>query len=71
MVALSDVCPSRLESPSLSVVRRSACACSNENQIRHNSKAIHRAYAKKAIIIAPSLEEYEAKAAAQPNAVTV
>ncbi len=30
----------------------------------HNSKAIHRAYAKKAIIIAPSLEEYEAKAAA-------
>jgi len=31
----------------------------------HNSKAIHRAYAKKAIIIAPSLEEYEAKAAAR------
>ncbi len=31
----------------------------------HNSKAIHRAYAKKAIIIAPSLEEYEAKAAQQ------
>ncbi len=31
----------------------------------HNSKAIHRAYARKAIIIAPSLEEYEAKAAAQ------
>ena len=30
----------------------------------HNSKAIHRAYAKKAIIVAPSLEEYEAKAAA-------
>ncbi len=30
----------------------------------HNSKAIHRAYAKKAIIIAPSLEEYESKAAA-------
>ena len=29
----------------------------------HNSKAIHRAYAKKAIIIAPSLEDYEAKAA--------
>ena len=31
----------------------------------HNSKAIHRAYAKKAIIIAPSLEDYEAKAAQQ------
>src|ERR1017187_824433 len=30
----------------------------------HNSKAIHRAYAKKAIIIVPSLEEYEMKAAA-------
>lgn len=29
----------------------------------HNSKAIHRAYAKKAEIIVPSLEEYEAKAA--------
>lgn len=27
----------------------------------HNSKAIHRAYAKKAIIIAPSLEDYEKK----------
>jgi site-specific recombinase XerD len=30
----------------------------------HNSKAIHRAYAKKAQIIVPSLEEYETKAAA-------
>ena len=30
----------------------------------HNSKAIHRAYAKKAVIIAPSLEDYENKAAA-------
>ena len=29
----------------------------------HNSKAIHRAYAKKAVIIAPSLEDYEKKAA--------
>ena len=35
----------------------------------HNSKAIHRAYAKKAVIIAPSLEDYEAKAAAQQNAI--
>jgi integrase len=30
----------------------------------HNSKAIHRAYAKKAEIVVPSLEEYEAKASA-------
>ncbi len=30
----------------------------------HNSKAIHRAYARKAQIIVPSLEEYETKAAA-------
>ena len=29
----------------------------------HNSKAIHRAYAKQAQIIVPSLEEYETKAA--------
>ncbi len=30
----------------------------------HGSKAIHRAYAKKAVIIAPSLEDYEKQAAA-------
>ncbi len=35
----------------------------------HNSKAIHRAYAKKAVIIAPSLEDYERKAAEPPQAV--
>jgi integrase len=29
----------------------------------HNSKAIHRAYAKKAVIIAPTIEDYERKAA--------
>ena len=34
----------------------------------HNSKAIHRAYAKKAMIIAPSLEDYEKKAAAMAPA---
>jgi integrase len=34
----------------------------------HNSKAIHRAYAKKAVIIAPSLEDYEQRAATlQPS----
>ena len=36
----------------------------------HNSKAIHRAYAKKAVIIAPSLEDYERKAASPPPVVT-
>jgi integrase len=36
----------------------------------HNSKAIHRAYAKKAIIIAPSLEDYEMKAASLSPVVT-
>ena len=35
----------------------------------HNSKAIHRAYAKKAIIIAPSIEDYERKAASLPPMV--
>jgi len=32
----------------------------------HNSTAIHRAYAKKAIVIAPSLEDYENKAKPLP-----
>ena len=36
----------------------------------HNSKAIHRAYAKKAVIIAPSLEDYERKAASLSPMVT-
>ena len=36
----------------------------------HNSKAIHRAYAKKAVIIAPSLEDYEQKAASLSPMVT-
>jgi integrase len=35
----------------------------------HNSKAIHRAYAKKAVIIAPTIEDYEKKAATPPPAV--
>jgi integrase len=35
----------------------------------HNSKAIHRAYAKKAVIIAPSLEDYENRAATLQPAV--
>jgi integrase len=36
----------------------------------HNSKAIHRAYASKAVIIAPSLEDYEKKAATLQPMVT-
>ena len=36
----------------------------------HNSKAIHRAYAKKAVIIAPSLEDYERKATSLSPVVT-
>jgi hypothetical protein len=36
----------------------------------HNSKTVHRAYAKRALMKIPSLEEYEENAAAkmeQPN----
>lgn len=36
----------------------------------HGSKAIHRAYSKKAQIIVPSLEDYERKAASPPPMVT-
>ena len=36
----------------------------------HNSKAIHRAYAKKAQIIVPSLEDYEVKAASAMQTAT-
>jgi hypothetical protein len=35
----------------------------------HGSKAIHRAYAKKAVIIVPSLEDYERKMANPPPMV--
>ena len=35
----------------------------------HNSKAIHRAYAKKAVIIAPTIEDYERKAASLTPAI--
>jgi len=31
----------------------------------HNSKAVHRAYAKKALMKIPSLKEYEQEAAAK------
>ena len=31
----------------------------------HNSKAVHRAYAKRALVKIPSLEDYEKEAAAK------
>jgi len=39
-----------------------------QEALGHNSKAVHRAYAKRALVKVPSLEEYEAKAASQPMA---
>jgi hypothetical protein len=36
-----------------------------QEALGHNSKAVHRAYAKHALIKLPSLEEYEQKAAAK------
>jgi integrase len=34
-----------------------------QEALGHNSKAVHRAYARKARVIVPSLEEYESRAA--------
>jgi integrase len=34
----------------------------------HNSKAVHRAYAKKAMVVLPPLEDYERKIVPLPNA---
>ncbi|MEI8291375.1 MAG: hypothetical protein WCH99_18045 [Verrucomicrobiota bacterium] len=34
----------------------------------HNSKAVHRAYAKRALVNIPSLEDYEKEAAAKGEA---
>lgn len=36
-----------------------------QEALGHNSKAVHRAYAKRALMKLPSLEEYEAKANAE------
>jgi hypothetical protein len=41
-----------------------------QEALGHNSKAVHRAYAKGALMKIPSLEEYE-KQAAQKTAQTV
>ncbi|NBR84461.1 MAG: hypothetical protein EBT61_03000 [Verrucomicrobia bacterium] len=35
-----------------------------QEALGHNSKAVHRAYARRALVKLPSLEEYEARAAA-------
>jgi hypothetical protein len=37
----------------------------------HNSKAVHRAYARKAQVVIPTLEDYERKLAAAPEGVIV
>jgi integrase len=39
-----------------------------QEALGHNSKAVHRAYAKRALVKVPSLEEYEAKGAASKAA---
>ena len=44
--------------------RRPAEGCRAAATLGHNSKAIHRAYAKKAQVVIPTLEDYEKKAAA-------
>jgi hypothetical protein len=37
-----------------------------QEALGHNSKAVHRAYAKRALMETPSLEEYEQRATATP-----
>jgi integrase len=38
-----------------------------QEALGHNSKAVHRTYAKRALMNLPSLQEYEQKAATQPT----
>jgi integrase len=38
-----------------------------QEALGHNSKAVHRAYAKRALMKIPSLEEYEERAAEKLN----
>jgi len=40
-----------------------------QEALGHNSKAMHRAYAKRALMKIPSLEEYERKAAARAGGI--
>jgi hypothetical protein len=37
--------------------------------LRHNSKAVHRAYARKAQVVIPTLEDYERKLADNDNVI--
>ena len=39
-----------------------------QEALGHNSKAVHRAYAKRALMKIPSLQDYEEHAAAKPAA---
>ena len=41
-----------------------------QEALGHNSKAVHRAYAKRALMKIPSLEEYEQRAATPPTSAT-
>lgn len=41
-----------------------------QSALGHNSKAVHRAYARKAVVITPSLEDYENLRPGQPPATT-
>jgi integrase len=42
-----------------------------QEALGHNSKAVHRAYARKAQVVIPTLEDYERKLAAAPDGVIV
>jgi integrase len=41
-----------------------------QEALGHNSKAVHRAYSRKALVKVPSLEEYESKIVLMPKAKT-
>jgi len=41
-----------------------------QQALGHNSKAVHRAYAKRALMKIPSLEDYEQQAAAKTELAT-
>ena len=40
-----------------------------QEALGHNSKAVHRAYARKAQVVIPTLEDYERKLAENDNVV--
>ena len=51
-------------------VRAAAFLVVAQEALGHNSKAVHRAYAKRALMKLPSLEEYEQRAAAKLEPAT-